>query len=71
MRDFIISSMSEEILLQDDMLVAVVSCSDIAAKDRRVRSPDDFNNKGVIVITRRPRGRPARITDEGMVRYAE
>lgn len=50
MRDFIISSMLEEILLQDDMLFAVVNCSDIAAKDREVRSPDDFNNKGDIVI---------------------
>lgn len=40
-------------------------------KDRGARFPADFTNKGNIIVTRKPRGRSARVTNGGIVRYAE
>lgn len=46
-------------VLQDDMLWAILEDKRFTVKDRGSWWPADFNNKGDVSITRRPRGRPA------------
>ena len=59
MSDAFLSTIPQGVVLQDDMLAAVLSWDGITKKERGIRFPADLNNKGDILNTREPRGRPA------------
>ena len=53
-------------VLQDDMLWAILEDKRFTVKDPGSWWPADFNNKGDVSITRRPRGRPAMYEENGL-----
>ena len=55
-----LSTIPHGVILQDDMLAAVLSWDGMTKKERGIRFPADLNNKGDILNTRELRGRPAR-----------
>ena len=52
---------SSDFLLQDGVVHQLLTSKKISARERGTKFPDDFTNKGDIIITRKPRGKTAKI----------
>ena len=64
-----IASTISGLLLQYDMFIPIMEFRAINTKERGIRFLADFNAKGDIIVTRKPRGRPAVDTSTAKASY--